>query len=64
MKRREFLTTTAGAAAGAAVLSGPVSAAVAGVTKRRLALVGTGDRGTSFWGKRIVDNYGDIIEFV
>lgn len=64
MKRREFITTTAGVAAGATVLSGPVSAAVAGAAKKRLALVGTGDRGTSFWGKRIVDNYGDIIEFV
>jgi predicted dehydrogenase len=64
MKRREFITTTAGVAAGAAVLSGPVSAAVAGAAKKRLALVGTGDRGTSFWGKRIVENYGDIIEFV
>jgi len=32
--------------------------------KRRLALVGTGIRGTSFWGKRILDQYSDIIEFV
>lgn len=32
--------------------------------KKKLALVGTGIRGVGFWGKNIVDNYGDIIEFV
>ena len=64
MKRRDFLSTTAGAAVGASVISNPVGAAVAGKTKRRLVLVGTGVRGTSFWGKRIVQNYGDITEFV
>lgn len=64
MKRREFITATAGIAACASILASPVSAAVSGAAKKRLALVGVGDRGTSFWGKRIVDNYGDIIEFV
>jgi predicted dehydrogenase len=64
MKRRNFLTTSAGVAAGATVLSSPVGAAVAGQRKKRLALVGTGIRGTGFWGKRIVENYGDIVEFV
>ena len=32
--------------------------------KLRVALIGTGIRGTSFWGKRLVDNYSDILEFV
>ncbi|WP_242158661.1 Gfo/Idh/MocA family protein [Aestuariivivens sediminis] len=32
--------------------------------KLRIALVGTGIRGTSFWGKRLVDAYSDILEFV
>lgn len=64
MKRRNFISTTAGAAVGATVLSNPVSAAVSGATKKRICLVGTGDRGTSFWGKRIVNNYSDILEFV
>ncbi len=64
MKRRDFLTTSAGAAVGASVLSNPVSAAVSKAGKRKLALVGTGVRGISFWGKRIVENYGDITEFV
>ncbi|MDD4144054.1 MAG: Gfo/Idh/MocA family oxidoreductase [Prolixibacteraceae bacterium] len=64
MKRRNFLTTTAGIAAGATFLSNPVTAAVAGASKKKLALVGTGVRGTGFWGKRVVDSYSDIVEFV
>ncbi|MGB5263813.1 MAG: Gfo/Idh/MocA family oxidoreductase, partial [Lutimonas sp.] len=32
--------------------------------KLKIALVGTGIRGTSFWGKRLVDEYADILEFV
>tara|TARA_R110002050_G_scaffold1281_3_gene9233 strand:+ start:38239 stop:39597 length:1359 start_codon:yes stop_codon:yes gene_type:complete len=32
--------------------------------KLRIVLVGTGIRGTSFWGKRLVDEYSDILEFV
>lgn len=32
--------------------------------KLKVTLVGTGVRGTSFWGKRLVDQYGDILEFV
>lgn len=62
MKRRDFLTTTGAAVAGS-VLVNPVSAAIA-APKRRLALVGAGIRGTTFWGKNIVDNYSDITEFV
>ncbi|MBI9070245.1 MAG: Gfo/Idh/MocA family oxidoreductase [Melioribacteraceae bacterium] len=32
--------------------------------KLRVALVGTGVRGISFWGRRLVQQYSDIIEFV
>tara|TARA_R110000868_G_scaffold99016_1_gene272542 strand:+ start:1816 stop:3174 length:1359 start_codon:yes stop_codon:yes gene_type:complete len=36
-----------------------------GKTKKlRIVLVGTGIRGTSFWGKRLVEEYADILEFV
>ena len=35
-----------------------------GSKKLKVALVGTGIRGTSFWGKRLVDEYSDILEFV
>ncbi|RMG65511.1 MAG: gfo/Idh/MocA family oxidoreductase [Bacteroidetes bacterium] len=32
--------------------------------KLKVVLVGTGVRGTSFWGKRLVDTYSDLLEFV
>jgi predicted dehydrogenase len=64
MKRREFLSTTAGAAAGASLLANPLTAAVQAKSKKKLAMVGTGVRGIGFWGKRVVDNYSDIVEFV
>ena len=32
--------------------------------KRKIALVGTGIRGISFWGKFLNEEYGDVIEFV
>jgi len=63
MKRRDFIATTGAVVAGS-VLANPFAASAAGAAKKRIALVGTGIRGTSFWGKPIVDNYGDIIEFV
>jgi predicted dehydrogenase len=63
MKRRDFLTTTGAVVAGS-VLVNPLGAAVSMAPKRKLALVGTGIRGTTFWGKNIMDNYSDLIEFV
>ncbi len=33
-------------------------------TKLKVVLVGTGVRGTSFWGKRLVEQYSDLLEFV
>ncbi|MDD4108992.1 MAG: Gfo/Idh/MocA family oxidoreductase [Prolixibacteraceae bacterium] len=64
MKRRDFLSTSAGAAAGFSLISNPVGASVAGKAKLKLAMVGTGVRGTGFWGSRVMANYGDIVEFV
>lgn len=32
--------------------------------KLKIALVGTGVRGISFWGKRLTEQYSDILEFV
>lgn len=63
MKRRDFLTTTGVALAGS-VISQPASAIYATKTKKRLALIGTGTRGTMFWGKTVVDRYSDVTEFV
>jgi predicted dehydrogenase len=32
--------------------------------KLKVAMVGTGIRGTGFWGRRLVEQYADILEFV
>lgn len=31
--------------------------------KLKVALVGTGSRGSTMWGKTVVDNYGDVVEY-
>jgi len=67
MKRRDFLAAM-GVAAGA-TLASPSSFLSAKTTdaptkRKRIALVGTGIRGTTLWGKNLVDNYSDQLEFV
>lgn len=43
----------------------PIASFDFGSTKKlKIVMVGTGIRGTSFWGKRLVDEYSDILEFV
>ena len=60
--RRKFLTSISMLAATTAF---PVNAFEFGSSKKlKIALIGTGIRGTSFWGKRLVDEYSDILEFV
>jgi len=64
--RREFVTTTSKAAAGTVLLSQLPESAI-GISlgkKRRLAMVGTGHRGTGMWGESVLEAYGDIVEFV
>src|SRR6056297_40379 len=65
MKRRKFISTTGALAAGT-LLSSPASAMIQNASgkKQKLALVGTGVRGVGMWGKNLVDNYSDYIEFV
>ena len=46
------------------ILTPPAAAAMVGKTKKRISLVGTGIRGINFWGRRIVENYADVVEFV
>lgn len=60
--RRKFLTSLSMLAA---VSAFPMSAFDFGSEKKlRIVLVGTGIRGISFWGKRLVEEYSDILEFV
>ena len=63
MKRREFTAQSALVMSGSLLLPGLVSKAVT-PTKKRIAMVGTGIRGITFWGKNVQDNYTDSIEFV
>lgn len=69
IKRREFIHEGSVAVAATALLSSPAVATVTGKTvpvsvKKRLALVGTGDRGTSMWGKSVVSEFSEYVEFV
>lgn len=63
MERRSFVTYTA--AAGAALMLHPFSSLAGGsAAKLKLALVGTGVRGTSLWGRTIATQFKDNCEFV
>ena len=66
LTRREFVATTAKAAAGVVLLNQMPSIVMSQspAPKRRLAMVGTGHRGTGMWGTTVVKAYGDIVEFV
>jgi predicted dehydrogenase len=65
MKRRDFLKVM-GAAAGASWAAPSFLAAnpEAAGQRWRIALVGTGVRGTSLWGKSLIENFSDKLEFV
>ena len=56
--RRDFLMTSG------AALASSVAGQAQGSKRIRLALVGTGDRGTHTWGKPVVENFKDVVEFV
>lgn len=64
--RRKFIGT-AGTVAAGSLLTNSVLAHTASVfngTKKRYAMVGTGHRGTGMWGKDVVADYSDYMEFV
>jgi len=62
VSRREFVKA-AGSAAAATSLLGAASGA-AQPSKRRYAIVGTGDRAQGMWGRPLVQRYSDVLEFV
>nr|WP_299382243.1 Gfo/Idh/MocA family oxidoreductase [Allomuricauda sp.] len=61
--RRKFLSAVSILAAGTLVEASELNFSFLG-RKLKVTLVGTGVRGTSFWGKRLVDVYSDTLEFV
>jgi len=64
LNRRQFLNT-AGALAAGTLLTNPLqSFGNRSKSTMKLALAGTGIRGTSFWGRAIVERYPNETEFV
>ncbi len=60
--RRKFLSSISMLAASTAL---PIHSFAFGKTaKLKIVLVGTGVRGITFWGKRLVETYPEILEFV
>jgi predicted dehydrogenase len=66
LNRRQFMNRTGAIAAGTLVVpSIPVWASpLKTKAKLRVALVGTGIRGNTFWGRRLVQNYRNELQFV
>lgn len=63
LTRRKFLTAVSMLTANYAMAT-PAHLMPSPNQKLKVALIGTGVRGISFWGKRLVDQYSDILEFV
>ena len=61
--RREFIQKSSLATAGM-LASSTLFANATPSAKRKVAMVGTGHRGTSMWGIPVVKEFGDVIEFV
>ena len=61
--RRDFVKTAGTVAVASLVLTDSSLAAVT-APKRRYAIVGTGDRAIGMWGKPLVKDYPDLLEFV
>lgn len=64
LTRRDFIGSSGTLGAGVMLASSPFGFTLADAPKTRVALVGTGIRGTKFWGKFVQENYADVIEFV
>ena len=60
--RREFVKVAGSAALGASLFN--VDALAQVPSKRRYAIVGTGDRGSGMWGRDLARKYPDLLEFV
>lgn len=61
--RRAFLKTSA-VAAGSFLAHPALAHIVQAKGTIKVALVGTGIRGSGFWGKRLIEQYPDIVKFV
>ena len=64
MHRRNFLKSTSLLAASLAAGQASAFKLWKNTAQKRVALVGTGIRGSTLWGKNLVDNYGEEVQFV
>ncbi|MBN2813602.1 MAG: Gfo/Idh/MocA family oxidoreductase [Bacteroidales bacterium] len=65
MERRTFIKASGAFAVGGLLINPSATLAQSSMAaKKRIAMVGTGVRGIGFWGKTLVENYSDILEFV
>jgi len=67
LDRRQFLTQSAKVAVGAIAFgstAGAVAAEMPASKRMKVALVGTGHRGTSTWGKELIGPYKEYVEMV
>ncbi len=64
LNRRAFLGTSGAFVAGSLMASPLANYAISNGNKIKAVLVGTGIRGTSFWGRTLVQDFPDILEFV
>jgi len=64
MTRRNFIGNSGALGAGAMLASSPFGFTLADTPKTRVALVGTGIRGVTFWGQFIQNNYTEEVAFV
>ena len=63
VSRRQFVQTAGTAAVASLVMTTPALASVSG-PRRRYAIVGTGERAIGMWGRPLVKDYPDVLEFV
>ncbi|WP_207427992.1 Gfo/Idh/MocA family protein [Pedobacter sp. SYSU D00535] len=63
MHRRKFLQQTGTVMAGA-LLSDSLFASTLSLKKKRVAMVGTGHRGTGMWGTDVIKEFNHMVEFV
>jgi predicted dehydrogenase len=64
MKRRNFILQTSAVLAGSAIIPASADTLLDPVKKKRIAMVGLGIRATGMWGKTVLENYGNEVEFV
>ena len=64
MTRRSFIQSASAFAAGGVLLPERLFGRSDPLKRLRVAVVGTGHRGSRMWGKDVVKDYNDVVEFV